>query len=341
MVEEVQPNAFLMENVPGLVAGDRFKYLSKVIDQFEDLGFQVAWRVLNAAEYGVPQKRRRLFVVGLRNMMFEFPEPTHGPNRPNPFVRVRDVLPREQVGESNSAKIRYAKNPDLRPRPYDGHLFNGGGRAINLDEPCHTILAAAGGNKTHFLDAHGLVPEYHRHLTQGGKPFTGTLPGARRLTVRESALIQTFPEDMVFRGPKSAQYHQVGDAVPPRTGLGNRPSRASIFRWESDEHTGRIPRGQTKDALLMSAPSRRNAKVEAAVRRALGRVDAYVSGEAVVLPKPEHRRACDTQLETRPRASRSRTLFLVFYWLEEPGWDCDAVPIGARVHTATNSYVRS
>ncbi len=215
VVEEVRPDAFVMENVPGLVAGDRLKYLAEVIGQFEDLGFQVAWQVLNAAEYGVPQKRRRLFVVGLRDTPFEFPEPTHGPGRPHPFVRVRDVLPEEQVGEPNPAKVCYAKNPDLRPSPYDGHVFNGGGRPINLDEPCHTILASAGGNKTHFIDTLGLVPEYHRHLSQGGKPRKGTLPGARRLTVKESALIQTFPEDMEFCGPKSAQYHQVGDAVPP------------------------------------------------------------------------------------------------------------------------------
>jgi len=219
VVEEVQSPAFLMENVPGLVAGDRFRYLSQVIGQFEDLGFQVAWKVINAAEYGVPQKRRRLFLVGLRDTPFEFPEPTHGPNRPYPLVRVRDVLPEEQVGESNPAKVCYAKNPDLRPSPYDGQLFNGGGRPINLDEPCHTILASAGGNKTQFLDTLGLVPEYHRHLREGGKPRTGTLPGARRLTVKESALIQTFPEDMEFCGPKSAQYHQVGDAVPPLLAL--------------------------------------------------------------------------------------------------------------------------
>jgi site-specific DNA-cytosine methylase len=62
----------------------------------------------------------------------------------------------------------------------------------------------------------GLVQEYHRHLLAGGAPRTGTLPGARRLTVAESALIQTFPEGMVFAGPRSAQYHQVGDAVPPK-----------------------------------------------------------------------------------------------------------------------------
>lgn len=214
-VQEVQPEAFVMENVPGLVAGDRMKYLSEVIHELEDLGYFLNWQVLNATDYGVPQKRRRLFVVGLRQAAFEFPEPTHGPERPTPFVRVKDVLTGELIGEPNPAIVCYAKNPDLRPSPYDGHVFNGGGRPINMDEPCHTILASAGGNKTHFFDPLGLVPAYHAHLMKGGKPRTGTLPGARRLTVAESAIIQTFPREMTFCGPRSAQYHQVGDAVPP------------------------------------------------------------------------------------------------------------------------------
>lgn len=214
-VGEIIPDAFVMENVPGLVAGDRMQYLSEVIEQMEDLGFNLTWKVLNATEYGVPQKRRRLFVVGLRKGTFEFPEPTHGPDRPKPFVRVKDVLTGEPIGEPNPAKVCYAKRPDLRPSPYDGHVFNGGGRPINPEEPCHTILASAGGNKTHWFDTLGLVPKYHTDLMKGGKPKSGTLPGARRLTVTESAIIQTFPKDMVFCGPKSAQYHQVGDAVPP------------------------------------------------------------------------------------------------------------------------------
>ena len=214
-VREIEPEAFVMENVPGLVAGDRMRYLSEVIEKLEDLGFSLAWQVLNATDFGVPQKRRRLFVVGLRKAQFEFPKPTHGPGTLNPHVRVRDVLTGELLGEPNAAKVCYAKNPDLRPRPYDGHVFNGGGRPINVDEPCHTILASAGGNKTHFFDTLALVSEYHAHLRGGGKPRTGTLPGARRLTVTESAILQTFPKDMVFCGPRSAQYHQIGDAVPP------------------------------------------------------------------------------------------------------------------------------
>jgi len=218
VVQEVEPTAFLMENVRGLTVGDRRSYLEAVVDQLEDLGFVVNWRVLNAIDFGVPQKRLRLFVVGLRHTRFTFPNPTHGPAGGLPYVAVRDVLPPHQIGEANPSQVFYAKNPDLRPSPYDGHLFNGGGRPIDRDLPCRTILASAGGNKTHFFDDNGLVPDYHHHLMTGGKPKVGTLPGGRRLTVMESAIIQTFPKDMVFEGPKSSQYRQVGDAVPPLLG---------------------------------------------------------------------------------------------------------------------------
>jgi DNA (cytosine-5)-methyltransferase 1 len=216
VVGQVQPKAFLMENVPGLALADRLDYLSQVLDSLESLDYRLNWQVLNAADYGVPQKRRRLFIVGMRHARFRFPEPTHGPGRPHPHVAVRDILPTHQIGEPNPSQVFYAKHPDLRPSPYDGHLFNGGGRPIDRDKPCHTILASAGGNKTHFFDEQDLVPQYHRHLMAGVAPRKGTLSGARRLTVLESALIQTFPPETLFCGPRSSQYHQVGDAVPPR-----------------------------------------------------------------------------------------------------------------------------
>ncbi len=216
VVGEIRPPAFLMENVPGLAVGDRKTYLEDVMDRLERLGFVISWKVLNAADFGVPQKRRRLFIVGLRGARFRFPEATHGPAKALPYVAVCDVLPPHPIGQPNPSKVFYAKNPDLRPSPFDGHLFNGGGRPIDRTRPSHTILASAGGNKTHFFDDQGLVPPYHQELSAGGKPRSGTLPGARRLTVLESALLQTFPADTVFRGPHTAQYRQVGDAVPPR-----------------------------------------------------------------------------------------------------------------------------
>lgn len=214
-VERISPAAFFMENVPGLASGDRRRYLTAVLGELASLGFHVAWKVMNAADFGVPQKRRRLFVIGMKSRTFNFPRETHGPDRGHARVSVRDILPAAHSGEPNRSKVFYAKNPDLRPSPYDGHLFNGGGRPINLDEPCHTILASAGGNKTHFFDDLCLVPEYHAHLLRGGEPRAGAMPGGRRLTIAESAIIQTIPADLRIHGPQSPQYEQIGNAVPP------------------------------------------------------------------------------------------------------------------------------
>jgi DNA (cytosine-5)-methyltransferase 1 len=207
-----------MENVPGLVVGTRRAYLESVRAQIEalvDLGYAVTWRVLNGADYGVPQNRRRLFMVGLRSACFRFPSPSHGPEVGTPHVASGSVVtPTRVVGHPNPSIVTYAKRPDLRPSPYDGHVYNGGGRPIDLARPCHTILASAGGNKTHWLDGGDVVQAYHAHLLAGDGPREGVVPGARRLTVTESAMLQTFPPEVVFHGSRSSQYSQVGNAVP-------------------------------------------------------------------------------------------------------------------------------
>ena len=219
----VSPRAFLMENVNGLTVGERRVYLGSVIARLEALGYNITWRVVNAADYGVPQLRKRLIVVGVREGKFEFPEPTHGPQAASPYVSAGETLANVVSTTVNTAKITYAKTPDLRPNPYHGQLYNGGGRPIDLEQPAPTILASAGGNKTHFIDTAGLIVAYHEHLARGGAPQIGDLPGARRLTVEESAAIQTFPMEMKFSGPPSSQYRQIGNAVPPLLGqvLGN------------------------------------------------------------------------------------------------------------------------
>lgn len=215
-VREAQPPLFLMENVEGLAQAVRRLYLHAFLKDVLRLGYDVTWQVMNAADYGVPQKRRRLFIVGSKVGFFRFPPPTHGPQGMWPYERAGKFLERDEViGTPNPSKIVYAKNPDLRPSPYDGHLFNGGGRAIDLDAVCPTILASAGGNKTHFIDTLGEVPRYHAELLQGKPPRVGELPGGRRLTVEESALIQTFPKGTRFCGSRSSQYAQIGNAVPP------------------------------------------------------------------------------------------------------------------------------
>src|SRR6185437_3779310 len=86
----------------------------------------------------------------------------------------------------------------------------------DLGLPAPTLLASMGGNKTPWVDGQGVVPEYHAHLMMQGRPRTGRVPGARRITVEEAALLQTFPLGMWFAGARSSRYRQVGNAVPPK-----------------------------------------------------------------------------------------------------------------------------
>ena len=218
-LELIRPTAFVIENVAGLERGRTRPYFLELVAVLRDeLGYEVTTRTLNAADFGVPQQRLRMFIVGMRDAGFAFPEPTHGPGRLKPWRTAGDVLTAEPVGEPNASIVTYAKKPDLRPSPYDGLLFNGGGRPINLEAPARTILASAGGNKTPFVDTLGVVGPYHRELLDGGARCvrSGIVPGARRITVTESAALQSFAPGTRFHGKRSTQYTLVGNAVPPR-----------------------------------------------------------------------------------------------------------------------------
>jgi DNA (cytosine-5)-methyltransferase 1 len=221
----IRPEAFVIENVAGLGRGSTQAYFQALIEVLIELGYHVSTRTLDAADFGVPQHRLRLFIVGMEKAGFKFPRPTHGPKARSPWVTAGQVLTDEPVGEPNSSIVTYAKKPHLRPSPYDGLLFNGGGRPINLGAPARTILASAGGNKTPFIDTLGVVPGYHEelweHFQKHGEAGLdriiriGLVPGARRITVSESAALQSFPLDLAFSGRPSKQYTLVGNAVPP------------------------------------------------------------------------------------------------------------------------------
>jgi DNA (cytosine-5)-methyltransferase 1 len=216
VLAETAPAAFVAENVTGLASTARSARYRTLLRELEGLGFTVAVGVVDAADLGVPQHRRRLLIVGTRGTAFTFPAPTHGPARPEPWRTAGSVLGLAPIGPPNPSIVTYARAPQLRPSPYDGLLFNGGGRPVDRSRPARTLLASMGGNKTPWVDTLGIVPPYHRHLAGGGAPRSGTVEGARRITVAEAAALQSFPPELVFAGAPSSQYRQVGNAVPPR-----------------------------------------------------------------------------------------------------------------------------
>lgn len=234
-VDQIRPKAFVMENVAGLSLRRHRPYLKGVVDGLSALGYRVTAVVLDAADYGVPQHRKRLFLVGMKGKSaLRFPRPTHGPGLALAHQPAGPAIRSAPQDAPNRAIVSYAKNPIMRPSPWDGMLVNGGGRPINLSEPSQTIPASAGGNRTHIVDEKGVLVAYHEYLCDGGAPRTGLVKGVRRLTVAESAMIQSFPSDYVFVGPQSARYRQVGNAVPPLLA-------AAVLKTVRDQLFGTVP----------------------------------------------------------------------------------------------------
>lgn len=228
VVEQLRPRAFVMENVKSLGENPRWEPLRQRLKfRAQGLGYATRLMVLNAAHYGVPQARERMFLVGvLGDIKVERPTAT---SEASP-VTVREALaglPR--FGEPGNhtvtgARVVPSRDPVMRPTAHRGSLlFNGSGRPLDLDQPAKTLPASMGGNATPIVDQDELdfgaepwVVGYHRYLQDGGEPWEVAPDRLRRLTVQECAALQTFPTGFAFQGPRVAQYRQVGNAVPPR-----------------------------------------------------------------------------------------------------------------------------
>jgi DNA (cytosine-5)-methyltransferase 1 len=225
VVGDKKPRAFMLENVKALGILERWAGVRRrLVTRLQGLGYDVAFGVLDASRFGVPQVRERVFFIGTARGDAEsaFPEPG------DRTVSVRDALralpPYGQPGNDSMSRaiIVPAKRPVMRPSPYAGLLFNGRGRPINLDRPAPTLPAIMGGNRTPIIDQHALetgesnwAVEYHAHLRSGGKPYTSVPSRLRRLSVEECAVIQCFPAGFRFSGEQSSRYRQIGNALPP------------------------------------------------------------------------------------------------------------------------------
>jgi DNA (cytosine-5)-methyltransferase 1 len=234
VVREKRPAAFVMENVKALALLAKWDDIRReLLRRFHEAGYEAGFRVLDASAHGVPQRRERVFFIGVRRELSPpggpstlFPEPLPGPP---PGVReALALLPRH--GEPGNAGVCRAAvvpaaAPVMRKSPYAGMLFNGLGRPIRLSGPAPTLPASMGGNKTPIIDQLSLddpaleewVVGYHaRLLAPGGWPEKEAPARLRRLSVEEAAALQSFPAGYPFQGSQASRFRQIGNAVPPR-----------------------------------------------------------------------------------------------------------------------------
>lgn len=207
ILNHLQPKVFVMENVKGIKTRDGGTIFEEIQKQFKETGYDFNCITLNAADYGVPQYRERVFFYGTRiGVDFEAPIPTHGENR-NPYNIVLDAIgDLANKGEEVSNHVPL-KHGEKNIRRYQ--LIPEGGRLPENDLPAD-LYRKNFGNTFKRLDRN--------------KPSLTMVPGHnafpihpwldRSLTVREAARIQTFPDDYIFSGRRDKQCMQVGNAVP-------------------------------------------------------------------------------------------------------------------------------
>jgi len=235
VVDRVAPKAFICENVKAFAELAKWEDLRRRVIGRAEKNHLVVMVVLTASDFGVPQNRERMFLIGIDRARFpggqedfeELVERTLARSKAKPCTLGEIVRKLGRAGSPEndrtcSAKITHASNPIMRRSPYAGMLFNGAGRPLSANGVASTLPASMGGNKTPIVDEEEIfegkasyVEAYHRKLTAGQPARSGDAPSRlRRLTVDECLAIQTFPDDYVLMGSKSAMYRQIGNAVP-------------------------------------------------------------------------------------------------------------------------------
>jgi DNA (cytosine-5)-methyltransferase 1 len=228
-LRRLKPQAFVLENVKALATLAKFRPIrERLLREARNAGYDADLFVVRASDYGVPQARERMLIVGFREgRAADFFAHLQTQRQLAPTLR-QTITHLGRAGSPTNprvckAKVTIAKHPVLRSSPYAGMLFNGQGRPLDPEGYASTLPASMGGNRTPILDEEQLygdgeawVVGYHARLLKGGKPLAQKFAPLRlrRLTIDEAAAIQTFPANYEFVGRSSSIFAQIGNAVP-------------------------------------------------------------------------------------------------------------------------------
>lgn len=195
IAKDKQPKAFIAENVKGLLTLHRGTIIKRVVSEFEEAGYIVSYKLLNAADYGVPQKRERVIIVGIRKDLgrtYTFPVETNKGN----WVPLSVAVPCLKINEQ---KYYFTKRAVQGMKNAKNNMKRG--LAQNLSEPCLTVTSHLAKVSLNSRDPVLLVDAEDELY--------------RRFTPREAARIQSFPDSFSFAGSELDAYRQIGNAIPP------------------------------------------------------------------------------------------------------------------------------
>lgn len=237
VLQILQPKAFVFENVVGILSMDRGHLFERVQAEFEEIGYTLKYKVLNAVDYGVPQQRERVILVGFKgNNPFEYPTPTHGEGIGlKPYVTLKEAfadLPSLKSGQESGSYTGDPSNEFLKfVRTGSSGLTEHA--APRNGEHLIRIMEALGDGQSKDDLPEDIRPKsgypntyaklwWDRPSTTITRNFACPSSSrcihprdSRAMTIREGARLQSFPDDYVFYGGDGMKRLEIGNAVPP------------------------------------------------------------------------------------------------------------------------------
>ena len=231
----LKPQAFVFENVVGILSMDHGNLFKCIISEFKSIGYDLKYKVLNAVNYGVPQIRERVILVGFKNKnYFTYPKPTHGPSL-KPYVALKDSigdLPSLDSGETANFYTHSADNDFLKFVRNGSNSLTEHTAPKNGENLIKIMKALKDGESKEDLPINlrpksGYANTYaklwwNRPSTTITRNFSCPSSSrcihprdSRAMSIREGARLQSFPDTYLFFGSNSTKHLEIGNAVPP------------------------------------------------------------------------------------------------------------------------------